>query len=284
MKKYRYVYTSGRLYNCPGCGRKVARRFIDTTTGELMPETFAVCNRINSCGYTHRPRSEKIEYVKMEEKTRHPFYLNKDVFDKTQNSFDSNVLFKYLCSVFAKEKVVKAFEKYKVGTGNFGDCVFWQIDEMGWFRTAKRIQYFSNGKRNKCRNVSWLHTVSGFDYEKHELKQCLFGQHLLKDKNYEKIYIVESEKTAIICEICNNDKTAVFLATGGLQNFARIKGIRDIDTYSIFFVPDNDANEIWTEKKEKIKIKGAILQNDELNKMKKGSDIADLILSKFERN
>lgn len=284
MKKFRYIYTSGQLYKCPGCGRKVARRFIDTTTGELMPENFAVCNRINSCGYSRRPKSEKIEYVKTEEKVKFPFFLTEKVFDKTQNNFDSNVLFKYLCFVFAKEKVIKAFKKYKVGTGDFGDCVFWQIDEIGRFRTAKRIQYFSNGKRNKCMNVNWLHSQNGFDYETHELKQCLFGQHLLKDKNYEKIYIVESEKTAIICEICNNDKNAVFLATGGLQNFAKVKGIRDINNYSLYFIPDNDATEIWIEKKEKLNIKGTILQIDELNKMKKGSDIADLILSKFERN
>lgn len=284
MKKYRYIYTSGKLYKCPGCGRKVARRFIDTTTGELMPENFAVCNRINNCRYSHRPKSEKIEYVKTEEKVKFPFFLTEKVFDKTQNNFDSNVLFKYLCFVFAKEKVIKAFKKYKVGTVDFGDCVFWQIDEIGRFRTAKRMQYFSNGKRNKCMNVNWLHSQNGFDYETHELKQCLFGQHLLKNKNYEKLYIVESEKTAIICEICNNDKNAVFLATGGLQNFAKVKGIRDINYYSLYFIPDNDATEIWVEKKEKLNIKGTILQIDELNKMKKGSDIADLILSKFERN
>lgn len=281
MNDYRYQYQPRKKYVCPNCGHKTLKRFSDTKTGELMPEEFGVCERIFNCGYEKRPNTEKIERPYVEPKVLIPFYFKTETMNETLNRYENNVLFNFLCKKFDREKVIATFDKYKIGTNDFGDTIFWQINQSGKIVAGKKIQYFSDGHRNKARGASWLHNSNGFDLARHELRQTLFGSHLIND-TFEFLRVVESEKTALICDIVKRDENTIFLATGGLQNLGLIAKLRINENQKVFCIPDNDGNQIWNEKIDKIKLNATIEIIPSLQKMKKGSDIGDLIINNLK--
>lgn len=276
MIDYRYSFQPRKHYVCPNCGHKTLKRFLDNTTNQLIAESYGVCERIFSCGYEKRPNTEKVEYKNYTPKVLIPYYFNQEIMEKTLKRLQINVLFKFLCSRFDHERVQQTFERYKIGTSNFGDTIFWQIDLQGRIRAGKKIQYFSDGHRNKARGASWLHNQNGFDYAIHELRQTLFGTNLI-NPSFSKIYVVESEKTALICDIAKKQNDVLFLACGGLQNLGLIAKIKT--DCPILCIPDNDGNEIWQDKINKLNLNAKIEIIPKLQEMKKGSDIGDLLLT-----
>ena len=251
------------------------KRFIDTSTNTLLSDDFGVCERLFNCGYEKRPHTEKIEREPIYQVPKIPFYFPNEIMEKTLNRNSTNVLFNFLCKNFSQERVSATFNSYKVGTTDWGDTIFWQVNQVGWIVAGKKIQYFSDGHRNKARGASWLHNSNGFDLGTHELCQTLFGTHLINTST-SKIYVVESEKTALICDIVKKDKNTLFLATGGLQNLGLISKIKT--NAPIFCISDNDGNEIWKQKIEKLGLNCKIEIIPALQKMKLGSDVSDLIL------
>ena len=276
MNDYRYAYQPRRKYVCPNCGHKTLKRFIDTTTNQLCSEQYGVCERIFNCGYERRPATEKVERVPVYQPPKIPFYFKAETMAETLNRYENNVLFNFLCKKFDTAKVRQTFDKYKVGTNDWGDTIFWQVTKSGRIVAGKKIQYFSNGKRNKARGASWLHNSSGFDFATHELTQTLFGSHLIND-TVKTIRVVESEKTALIADIVKRDETCLFLATGGLQNLGLVANINH--SAKILCIPDNDGGQIWQDKINKLNLKCEIEIIPKLQQMPNGSDIADLILN-----
>lgn len=60
MKEYRYILEPYKgmntRYTCPGCNkRKVFARYIDSKTGEHLPDQYGKCNREIKCGYHSSP-------------------------------------------------------------------------------------------------------------------------------------------------------------------------------------------------------------------------------------
>ena len=276
MNDYRYAYQPRKKYVCPNCGHKTLKRFVDTTTNQLCAEQYGVCERIFNCGYEHRPATEKVEREPVYQPPKIPFYFKSETMAETLNRYDHNVLFNFLCKKFDPAKVRSTFERYKVGTNDWGDTIFWQVTKSGRIVAGKKIQYFSNGKRNKARGASWLHHQNGFNESQHELTQTLFGSHLIND-TVKTIRVVESEKTALIADIVKRDETCIFLATGGLQNLGLVAKINH--TAKILLLPDTDATEIWAEKIKKLNLNAEIEIIPALQKLPKGSDIADLIIN-----
>ena len=94
--------------------------------------------------------------------------------------------------------------------------------------------------------------------EKHEMKQCYFGLHLLnayKVKNVEQtVCIVESEKTALIMATAyGNNAKQVWMACGGLENLTRERMQPIIDQgRKIVLYPDRDGVERWQAKANSI--------------------------------
>ena len=85
---------------------------------------------------------------------------------------------------------------YRIGTSSKwgGAAVFWQIDINGQVRTGKVMCYNAEtGHRVKGPQafVSWAH--SELKLHDFRLKQCLFGEHLLKNSS-SPVMLVESEK------------------------------------------------------------------------------------------
>jgi hypothetical protein len=137
-----------------------------------------------------------------------------------------------------------------------GYTVFWQIDEEGRARTGKMMLYKPDGHRDKETpyNFSWVHSTLNrkhlIDTSKAEVKQCLFGLHLLDKYPNAEVKIVESEKTAIIMAIAyGNHYGQVWMACGGAENLTRerlapiMKAKRSITIY-----PDRDKVAEWTAK------------------------------------
>ena len=276
MNNYRYTYQPRQKYVCPNCGHKTLKRFVDTTTNQLCAEQYGVCERIFNCGYEHRPATEKVDREPVYQPPKIPFYFKSETMAETLNRYDHNVLFNFLCKKFDPAKVLATFDRYKVGTNDWGDTIFWQITKSGRIVAGKKIQYFSNGKRNKAMGASWLHHQNGFIESQHELTQTLFGSHLIND-TIKTIRVVESEKTALISDIVKRDETCLFLATGGLQNLGLVSKINH--PAKILLLPDTDANEIWQDKINKLNLKCEIEIIPKLQQMPKGCDIADLILN-----
>ena len=155
-----------------------------------------------------------------------------------------------------RARIDKVLAEYKIGHSRMGYTVFWQIDEDGRARTGKMMLYKPDGHRDKETpyNFSWVHSTLNrkhlIDTSKAEVKQCLFGLHLLNAYPNAEVKIVESEKTAIIMAIAyGNHYGQVWMACGGAENLTRerlapiIKSKRSITIY-----PDRDKVAEWTAK------------------------------------
>ena len=86
-----------------------------------------------------------------------------------------------------------------------------------------------------------------YDEDKQEMKQCLFGMHLLGKYPGADVNIVESEKTAIVMAIAyGNHAKQVWMACGGLGNINRDKLAPIIrEGRKVVLYPDRDGIKEW---------------------------------------
>lgn len=166
----------------------------------------------------------------------------------------------FLSSKFTPDEVDAAKRKYFIcGT----DCVwqnrndttvFWQIDNRERIRAAKVMQYNTlNGKRIKkpYNHINWLHKV--IKEPDFNLKQCLYGLHLINSDYQKDIAIVESEKTAIIMSIILPE--FIWLATGSKSNF-KFELLEPIKKRNCFAYPDKGEFESWSKKASELNGQG----------------------------
>jgi len=201
--------------------------------------------------------------------------------------YSRNGLFTFLMSLFRgnEESVIRAFQEYFVGTTELGQTVFWQIDQRSIVRTGKVIQYDGDtGKRRKDRNPNWMHSIlkkTGSLPNDFALKQCFFGEHLIRKYNDLPIAIVESEKTALVATICHwAFPSIVWIACGGkslltLQRLLKLPRDRQLVLY-----PDEDAFSQWDELGNRARRVGIDVRTSRLGEkfvMPTGWDIADLL-------
>lgn len=143
---------------------------------------------------------------------------------------NKNTLLQYLCSLMPMSMVYESAEAYKIGSTRHGGIIYWQIDVKGRTRTGKVMLYDAiSGHRIKDEatpnKVTWVHSLmikKGLLKEswKDDLRQCLFGEHLLADEaNRGRIVaVVEAEKTALIASIFIPNY--VWVACGGEMMFS----------------------------------------------------------------
>ena len=139
--------------------------------------------------------------------------------------------------------------------------VFWQIDEKGNVRTGKMMRYKPDGHRDRERNkytFDYVHSTlfrskgcPDYSEDKQEMKQCLFGLHLLhryeEPRIAQTVNLVESEKTAIIMAIAyGNNSKSMWMATGGMENLTEEKLAPNIKAKKkIVCWPDRDGIAKW---------------------------------------
>ena len=305
LEKYKGV--SSR-YNCPGCGgKREFTRYIDNKTGAHLGDHVGMCNRINSCGYHYKPKeflqsqNDKFQIPKPKNQDPNIRKFKKRVVSYTIPTIDTRIFEQsfepkfylqnkfvlFLRTLFDDDTVRKLIMRYFIGNSSHwpGATVFWQVDAAHNIRAGKVMLYdATSGKRVKepYNHVTWVHTILKLpDYE---LKQCLFGGHLLKESN-KPVAIVESEKTAIIASIYLPQY--IWLACGGAhgingEKFGVLKG-RDVILY-----PDLSFYSEWQNRAALLRHICRIRVSDftEIRQAgdEHGADIADLLIKTNIKN
>lgn len=298
-KEFQYQLAKRGKWVCPECGHKTFVCYVDTN-GNVLDEGVGKCDRADKCAYHYPPRqyfadNEGVGVPRHHARTTYkqmttppPSFIDNGIFQKSLNHYERNHLITFLNRVFGTVAVDKMIADYFIGTSHHwsGSTVFWQRDRFGRIHGGKIMQYNpDNGKRVKepHNRITWVHTalkIPGYN-----LRQCLFGEHLLPKYPDKFVGIVESEKTAIIASGVITD--CIFLACGGCQNLT-IAMCEPLKGRNVVLFPDNGKLAEWSAKGRKLRhlfktlsIVDIMEQPDTLQrwKLKDGDDIGDLILA-----
>lgn len=292
----KYKNTNSR-YTCPWCKQKrVFVRYVDIETGNHLADHVGRCNRELECGYHYKPKQYFIENgitPKVTEqvtiKTKriyrnNPIVIPKDVMISSMKGYNENNFIRFIVNLFDRNIAKELISKYNIGTSDKwnGATIFWQVDKDQTIRTGKIMLYFSEtGKRVKQphNHIAWIHTE--YKNEDNELKQCLFGEHLLKTDMNKPIAIVESEKTAIISSIYYPQY--IWMATGGISNLS-VEKLEKLKNRNVILVPDLNAFDKWQDKISsslqtyKFRVSTILEKVATDEERKKGLDIADFLI------
>ena len=289
-------------YRCPApnCGKgKTFSLYIDTETGEHIHPTVGRCNRESNCGHHYTPKQyfqdNNISFDTPQPKAYKPrpvtpqpkpvSFIPIDVFKASLNptAFETNHFVKFLIDLFGVEVASQLVSCYFIATSKHwnGATVFWQIDTQGKVRTGKIMLYSpTTGKREKNLElpVYWVHKA--LKQPEFELKQCLFGEHLLIDK-IKPVAIVESEKTAVIASVYLPQ--LIWVAVGSLTNINAEKcSILKGRTVTLF--PDLNGFDKWSSKAKEFSHLANFTVSDLLERKateaerKQGFDLADYLI------
>lgn len=305
MHRYILEKYSGQnsRYTCPKCGRSHCfTRYVDTYTNQSLADDVGMCDHRHNCGY-HKPPKEFFKERRNEYSLGHQQYIPKvhpiekavsidlipmrfiealEKLDKKENTLKG-----FLLGYFRLSDLQQVFSAYHIGTTKNGEVVFPQIDIQGECRTAKIMAYDKYGHRIKGERdcIDWLHArimkekkLKPSDWN---LKQCLFGEHLLSLRPDDMVCLVESEKTAIICAL--KYPQYIWLACGGKHNL-KPEMCKALVDRNVLLYPDADAVIDWEERSKQLsfcrKIKISNWYKDEPEGSKR--DIADCILEEAE--
>ena len=282
MTQYRYhLDKTSKKFNCPKCGKKRFVKYIETETGHYSESQYGRCDRETSCGYIMYPNNNSIiNYNYVAPPPVIPSYIEKEILQKTLTKYEINPLITYLYRHYSEDEVINSFKKYQVGTSKMynGATVFWQMDNTGNIRTGKIMAYdIATGGRIKDENISYVNWVhSALKKPNYNLKQCLFGLHLLND-NIKQVAIVESEKTAIIMSIESPNYT--WMSTGTISGF-KYEYLAPLKGKAIIAFPDKGGYAQWQKTAEKLNDKGFEIEVSQLlenKKYLKGWDLVDVL-------
>ncbi len=128
----------------------------------------------------------------------------------------------------------------------------------------------------------WAHKLLD-DADSFNLKQCLFGEHLLSQDNSNTVAIVESEKSALIASHYLPNYT--WLATGGKDICMRDDNLKVLQGRRVILFPDLGATERWRTKIAiferlgiDVKLFETLEENATNEQRQSGYDIADFLL------
>lgn len=304
MERYSLEKYSERnsRYTCPECGRTYCfTRYIDTQTGQSLADDVGMCDHKNNCGY-HKPPKEYFrergngyssEYkqctplVVVKQKEKEFGFIPMNGIEKLERlNQEKNTLKRFLLGRFLLFDLQQVFSVYHIGTTKNGEAVFPQIDIQGRCRTAKIMAYDESGHRIKGERdrIDWLHArlkqKKRLPYN-WNLKQCLFGEHLLSLRPDDMVCLVESEKTAIICALRYPEY--LWLACGGKLNL-KPEMCQALAGRNVLLCADADAVADWEERRKLLsfcrKIEMFNWYKDESEGSKR--DIADVILEELQ--
>lgn len=299
LERYKGRYTR---HTCPQCGKPFQlTRYVFPDTGKQVHPMVGKCNRVSKCGYHYPPRQFFIDHPEPQSMpvwqstkpmTRKkavalppPSTIPKEQFQQSQSHYDENNFVKWLQKLFAKSVAMHLVRLYQIGTSKFwpGATVFWQVDAGGNVRAGKIMHYdAATGRRTKhpVSRVTWVHSVLGL--QDYQLRQCLFGEHLLAQFPDKPVAIVESEKTAIVCSVFLPG--FVWLATGGVGNLSDdlLKPLRG---RKVVLFPDLGAFDQWKSKAAQIKwckrleVSDYLEENAPIEARQSGYDLADFLVN-----
>jgi len=285
-------------YRCPAtnCGKgKTFSLYIDTETGEHIHPTVGRCNRESNCGqhYTPKqyfqdnnisfdtPKAYKPRPVTPQQKP--VSFIPVEVFKASLKAHETNHFVQFLTNLFGVEVASQLVNRYFIATSKHwnGATVFWQIDTQGKVRTGKIMLYSpTTGKRVKNLEIPvyWVHKA--LKQPEFELRQCLFGEHLLIDK-IKPVAIVESEKTAVIASVYLPH--FIWVAVGSLTNLNAEK-CSILKGRTVILFPDLNGFDKWSNKAKELSHLTIFSVSDLLERKatetekKQGFDLADYLI------
>jgi hypothetical protein len=205
-----------------------------------------------------------------------------EIFKASLQGYQANNFIKFLVELFGADIASQLISQYFIGSSKHwnGASVFWQIDIQGRVRTGKIMLYSpTTGKRVKepFNYITWVHKA--LEQPEFNLKQCLFGEHLLKDK-VKPVALVESEKTAIIASVYLPQ--FLWLAVGGKENLKPEK-LQVLQGRTVVLFPDLKAFDKWQANVQELKHLAKFTVSDLLERKaseadkEKGFDLADYL-------
>jgi hypothetical protein len=287
-------------YRCPSCQHreKTFVRYIDTETGEHIAPSVGRCNRESNCSYHYTPKqyyqdndtaipkrldfdNPKPKAVKLSQNSIS--FIPIEVFKTSLQGYEANHFTSYLCNLFGSEAAEATISRYFIATSKHwhGATVFWQVDIGGNIRTGKIMLYSPDtGKRVKepFNHIHWAHKA--LKRPEFALKQCLFGEHLLKD-NSNPVAIVESEKTAVIASVYLPQ--FIWLAVGSLTNLSAEK-CSVLRGRKVTLFPDIKGFDKWSDKANELAHIATFTVSDLLERKanelerQQGLDLADYLI------
>jgi hypothetical protein len=303
MKEHKFIlepYNGMKTrHHCPSCKQrdKTFSLYIDSETGEHIHPTVGRCNREINCGnhYTPKqyfqdnnisfdtplPTAYKSQIAVNQPKTIS--FIPVEIFNASLKAHEKNHFVKFLIDIFGNEVASQMVSLYFIGTSEHweGATVFWQIDTTGKIRTGKVMLYSpATGKRIKhpYNYINWAHSL--IKDPEFQLRQCLFGEHLLIDKT-KPVAIVESEKTAIIASIYLPE--FIWLATGGISNL-NIEVCSVLKGRNVILFPDLNGFDKWSSRAKEFSHLATFIVSDLLERKatkterQQGFDIADYLI------
>jgi hypothetical protein len=285
-------------YRCPNCQQrdKTFSLYIDSETGEHIHPSVGRCNRESNCGHHYTPKQYFHDNNISFDTQPKPYkprpvipqqkpvsFIPVEIFKASLKAHDTNHFVKFLINLFGVEIASELVSRYFIATSKYwnGATVFWQIDTQGKVRTGKIMLYSpTTGKRVKNLElpVYWVHKA--IKQPEFELRQCLFGEHLLIDKT-KPVAIVESEKTAVIASVYLPQ--FIWVAVGSLTNLNAEKcSILKGRTVTLF--PDLNGFEKWSSKAKELSHLAIFTVSDLLERKateaekKQGFDLADYLI------
>ncbi|SMD46395.1 hypothetical protein SAMN00777080_5084 [Aquiflexum balticum DSM 16537] len=302
MSDHKYILEPYKGMNtrhrCPSCLQrdKTFSVYIDTETGEPIHPTVGRCNRESKCGYHYTPKQyfedkgvsiETSQPKKYKPKADTPppkpvSFIPIEIFKASLKAHETNHFVQFLFSLFGFEVASQLVIRYFIATSKHwkGATVFWQIDIKGQVRTGKIMLYNPNtGRRVKepFSHISWAHKA--LKQPEFELKQCLFGEHLLIDKT-KPVAIVESEKTAIIASVYLPQ--FIWVAVGSITNLNAEK-CSVLKGRIVALFPDLNGFNKWSSKAKELSTVANFIVSDLLERnateeeRNQGLDLADYL-------
>lgn len=278
-EKLKFDNRRNRMKYCP-CGKS-------NRDGKFVPyvghEKSGFCH---SCGETFLPELDRTEYKREMNfvKPTLTSYHNPKLISQCGRNFRENNFVQFLKAMFSPVEVKRAILMYCIGTSKHwpGANIFWQIDNAQRVRHGKVMLYDPcTGKRSKNQEgKAFISSVrSILNLEGFNLKQCLFGLHLINEKETRTIALVEGEKTAIIMSLFKPEY--IWLATGSKQGF-KYEMLKPIKEYNVIAFPDKSEYYPWQAIAMELNGYGfRITVNDWMESQTeypKGCDLADVYL------
>ena len=199
MNKHRYTLEKGsKKYHCPDCNKKTFVRYIDTETGDYLPEQYGRCDRESKCSYHLNPyldgyakmiweQEQKVtgvtkvtvpkqKYFRTQPKPQpnpEPVFFDFETFKQTlqperyeKNTFIQNLFYRVQFP-FEVDEVTKVIQLYRLGTVangyRAGANTFPFIDIKGNVRAVQVKQF---DEQNHTTGTDFLHSI----IEKHHTR------------------------------------------------------------------------------------------------------------------
>ena len=236
--EYRYKFEKGsKKHLCPDCTQRRFVKYIDTETGDYIPQRYGRCDRESKCSYHLNPYADgyakdiwqqeqgnKTDWKPTPTKTKKKplnklkrAYIPIEILNRTRAGYEQNTFIQNLLSQvafpFEVQDVESVISLYHIGTVQngyrAGANTFPFIDIN---HNVRAIQVKQFDEDNHTTGTDFLPSIIEKHhsrnnkplpdwltaYNKNETKvSCLFGEHLLSKYPYNPVALVEAPKTAI---------------------------------------------------------------------------------------